>query len=311
MPIFRVKTCVRNPSGWRMAFVARDAGTSAARRRRERRLRSMLRHERLTVAMALVEMTHHLAPRRPTMARARGEESEMNNATGQLGDRVMDLLRKIDAPAHVEQVIAVPKISLDRVPQRSVCRRSRRAEQLVEVPTILSFSSLQQRTAEQTIDLPVPRGRGGRVGHGGVQGFSLGQGSTAFRGADHVDTPVPQGRGGVGGPQGFLSSSSGASSSHSPGAVDEAFTWFFSHFSPNTEKCTGWVRTRARNWVQTFIHGPLRIVSTQWCSRRTSWGWSRSRSRSRRRTSCLGSQMGFRPLRVCMRFLELHMGRPI
>ena len=67
-----------------MAFVARDAGTSAARRRRERRLRSMLRHERMTVAMALAEMTHHSAPRRPTMARARGEESEMNFATGQM-----------------------------------------------------------------------------------------------------------------------------------------------------------------------------------------------------------------------------------
>ena len=65
-----------------MAFVARDTGTSAARRRRERRLRSMLRHERMTVAMALAGMTHHSAPRRPTMARARGEESEMNNATG-------------------------------------------------------------------------------------------------------------------------------------------------------------------------------------------------------------------------------------
>ena len=67
-----------------MAFVARDAGTSAARRRRERRLRSMLRHERMTVAMALAEMTHHSAPRRPTMARARGKESEANNTTGQM-----------------------------------------------------------------------------------------------------------------------------------------------------------------------------------------------------------------------------------
>ena len=65
-----------------MAFVARDTGTSAARRRREW-LRYMLRHERMTVAMALAEMTHHSAPRRPMMARARGEESEMNNAMGQ------------------------------------------------------------------------------------------------------------------------------------------------------------------------------------------------------------------------------------
>ena len=151
------------------------------------------------------------------MARTRGEESEMNNATGpttpepraasteyyrldddgdvlaarptpfvevrplpgaqrhpaahikdivpyvqildvpvpQLGDWVVDLLRGIDAPALVEQVIAVPKISMDGVPQRSVCRRSRRAEQLVEVPTMVSYSSLQQRTAKETVVIPV------------------------------------------------------------------------------------------------------------------------------------------------------------
>ena len=62
----------------------------------------------------------------------------------QLGDRVVDLLHEIDAPALVEQVIAVPKISMDR----AVSRRSRRAEQLVEVPTIISYFSLQ-RTVEQ------------------------------------------------------------------------------------------------------------------------------------------------------------------
>ena len=33
--------------------------------------------------MALAEYNHHSAPRRPTMARAREEESEMNNAMGQ------------------------------------------------------------------------------------------------------------------------------------------------------------------------------------------------------------------------------------
>ena len=42
-------------------------------RRRQRRLRSWLRHERMTVAMALAEMKHHTAPRGPKMARA-GEE---------------------------------------------------------------------------------------------------------------------------------------------------------------------------------------------------------------------------------------------
>ena len=46
---------------WRvtMAFVARDTDSSAGKRRRERRLRSWLRHARMTVAMALTESTHH------------------------------------------------------------------------------------------------------------------------------------------------------------------------------------------------------------------------------------------------------------
>ena len=88
-----------------------------------------------------------------------------------LGDQVVEFLQKIDAPALVEQVITVPKISLDRIPQRSACRRPRRAEQLVDVPTIVSYSSLQQGTAEQTIDIPVLQGRGDRGG---------GRGSTRF-----------------------------------------------------------------------------------------------------------------------------------
>ena len=46
---------------------------------------------------------------------------------GLLGDQVVEVLRKLDVPA-VEQVIAVPKISLDRVPQRSAIRRPQKAE---------------------------------------------------------------------------------------------------------------------------------------------------------------------------------------
>ena len=47
-----------------------DRDSGAAMRRRQRRLRQFMRHERLTVAMALAEMTHHSAPWRQTMARA-------------------------------------------------------------------------------------------------------------------------------------------------------------------------------------------------------------------------------------------------
>ena len=143
------------------------------------------------------------------MARARGEESEMNDATGQMtpppraastvhfnlfdegdvlaarptplvevrpqpgvlrhtgahivdfspfvqilddpvpqmgGEQVVEFMRKIDAPALDELVIAVPKISLDRVSKRCPRPRTRRADRLVEVPTIVSYSSLLQRT---------------------------------------------------------------------------------------------------------------------------------------------------------------------
>ena len=61
-----------------------DANASGAARRRQRRVGQWLRHERLSVAMALAENNHHSAPRRPTMARARGEESEMHNAMDQM-----------------------------------------------------------------------------------------------------------------------------------------------------------------------------------------------------------------------------------
>ena len=158
-----------------------------------------------------------------------------------------------------EQAIQVPKISSSsrrcrpRVPMVQLM-----AEQLVEVPTIVSFSSLHG-LVEQNVDIPVSLGRGGRVGVKGPQGFSQGQdstafvgadrvdipvplgregggslqgsrpgqSSTAFDGADHVEIPVPQGRGGVGGP---LPSFSGASAlpSFSSGELNQGV---FSHFS--------------------------------------------------------------------------------
>ena len=51
------------------------AARGAAWRRRQRRLRSMLRHERQTVAMALAECLHHSA-QRPEKARAREVEEQ-------------------------------------------------------------------------------------------------------------------------------------------------------------------------------------------------------------------------------------------
>ena len=50
------------------------AGSGAARRRRERRLRAYLRYARMSVAMALAEVNHHTAPQGQRTARARGEK---------------------------------------------------------------------------------------------------------------------------------------------------------------------------------------------------------------------------------------------
>ena len=98
-------------------------------------------------------------------------------------------------PAVAEQVIEVPKLALPvRAVQRAALSEPQLVEQLVEVPTVLSYSLLQQRTAEQIIGLPVP-GRGGGA-RGGLQGLPQGQVSTASTGEQTI---VPS-RGGL---QGF------------------------------------------------------------------------------------------------------------
>ena len=61
----------------------------------------------------------------------------------------------------------MPKILPDEVPMRTSVRDTQLVEQLLEVPTIISISSLQ-RTVEQHVDIPVP-GRGGR--NAGLEGF--------------------------------------------------------------------------------------------------------------------------------------------
>ena len=110
----------------------------------------------------------------------------------QVVDNVMDAFKFLDHPM-TEQVIEVPRISCPPCPSRSQVPVPLTAEQLVEVPTVLSYSLLLQRTAEQTIGIAVP-GRGGGA-RGGLHGLSQGQGSTAVSGADYVDTSV-LGRGG-------------------------------------------------------------------------------------------------------------------
>ena len=184
-----------------MAFVARDTGSSAAKRRRERRLRSWLRHERMTVTMALAESTHH-SSRGQTNARAGVWGREVNHTAttwdprththqpelfslfeeepggtwpdrmrtlsgpqeqvlGHTMDQIVDAVLSVPilddpAPQMVEQlqdimssfdtllpvpeqVIEVPKIFPVDVPVRTTVRDTQLAEQLVEVPTIVSL----------------------------------------------------------------------------------------------------------------------------------------------------------------------------
>ena len=142
-------------------------------------------------------------------------------------------------PAVAEQVIEVPKLALPVCAvHRAALPEPQLVEQLVEVPTVLSYSLLQQRTAEQIVDTPVPHGRG-RGARGGLQGLSQGQGSTAVSGAVHVNTPVPHvsGGGARGGLQGL---SQGQGSTAVCGAVSPAlhgrgrFSWRSSRPLPRT-----------------------------------------------------------------------------
>ena len=114
----------------------------------------------------------------------------------QMANQLLEVCRQIDTPIP-EQVIDVPKISSSRQSHRRRVRFAEQtAEQLVEVPTIISYSSLRG-IVEQNVDIPVPRGRG-RDG----LGLHPGQSSTAYSGADflpaataehNVDIPVPRG----------------------------------------------------------------------------------------------------------------------
>ena len=123
------------------------------------------------------------------------------------GNAVVEVLQKIDTPT-LEQVVAVPKISQDRIQPRLVDlsqRPTQMVEQLVEVPTVLSVAVLRQSTAEQIIDIPVPRGHGDR---GGLQGSLPRQTSAAlFPWNRTVDIPAG------GGLQDFLPDPGASSSS--------------------------------------------------------------------------------------------------
>ena len=148
----------------------------------------------------------------------------------QMEDQLVATLKHLDQPIP-EQVVEVPKIASSS--RSSRMRRSRMvhlepqtAERLAEVPTVVSFSSLQQQTAEHIIDTPVPRHSRGRGG--GLQGFSPEQNSTAPVSQQIVDIPVRSG-----GLQGFRQDR--FLHLYSQALALRMRRWkvvFFSHFSP-------------------------------------------------------------------------------
>ena len=186
------------------------AHASAARRRRERRLSAYLRYARMSVAVALAEAARHTAPRGQKTARARGEKrDELYDAKGLMTrppsrptplvevrpqgrvqrhflEHMADIcpyVQILDAPVPpmvenvtdtfpiAEQVIDVPKVSCSPCPSASRVPEPQSAEQLVEVPTVLSPTRIALLIAEQIVDTPVPCGCD--------QGFLALQSSTA------------------------------------------------------------------------------------------------------------------------------------
>ena len=83
-----------------------------------------------------------------------------------------------------EPVIEVPKILPHDIPPRRFCREPQLVEQLVEVPTVVSWSMLQ-RTMEQNVDIPAVGGCGTGAG---LSGFLPGQYSLTAE--QIVDNPV-------------------------------------------------------------------------------------------------------------------------
>ena len=154
----------------------------------------------------------------------------------QMVEQLVDILAPLDFRV-AEQVIEVPKIVCPPRAARTVLRAPQTADQLVEVPTIISYSSLLQRTMEQTVAIPVPLGRGGR--NVDLQGFPPGQSSTApllslERISEQIvkqTVGIPVSRGGLYDCRPGQSSSSVA---RSPAAwlntEDEAFQRFFALF---------------------------------------------------------------------------------
>ena len=194
-------------------------------------------------------------------------------------DYVADALRLLDRPM-VEEVIALPKISCSPCPSRSRVPEPQSAEQLVEVPTVLTPTRIAVQIAEHIVGIPVPHGFGGKRR---LQGLLPEQSSTATSSSlerisertveQIVDIPS-SGRG------------LRQDSSSSAGLADEDFTGFFSHFSPWGKSAASAAvpspqPSRVRACPPVSAHGLGRLMRT------LTLPTSRRHSRTRTRSSCL------------------------
>ena len=166
-----------------------EHAAGAAMRRRQRRLRSWLRHERMTVAMLLAEREHHTAPRGQRLARSGGwvreevhgrvpEEPTPQTAGVQhffldddeppavKGTRP-DRLPAVSGPQErvprriVEQIVdIVPVVQLLHVPDpqtvdsvvevlKILDKSLPDVEQVIEVPKILQHTVLQRSSLQE------------------------------------------------------------------------------------------------------------------------------------------------------------------
>ena len=245
-------------------------------------------------------------------------------------DQLVEACRHLDL--HIpEQVIEVPKISSSRHSRvRRVWFAEKTAEQLVEVPTIISYSML--RTIEQTMDIPVPRVRGG--GGGGLQGFHPGQGIPAAGVEQTVEFPVPQRRrkrtGGFlgffpgqnstadveqnvdiparGGLHGFLPGQGSSSSSRFPGGADEGIQGGFRTFS-RPEKSAGWGPHSGSELGADFT--PWTPAAYAESMAGADDEFEAESEAEVEEDAVTRFAAGFRPMRVCVRFLEFQQGRPV